>query len=199
MLAWGFGFWMWRQPLACIVLYLISAEYSVVMCWAWPGTLVTWPWLRISMTYCFVLRLWSQICVTCRSFSVSVPLSCFVWSRCLGPVGWLHTYEMGTLVLLMTDLPDFARVAVVAPRGNSDHSSLSAVISIAHSFQTCVWVGKVSWNIKSIGILSVVQYGNCLGITFVFLTILLRFWTNIFPCWLDVMYQPRSSVCVTIW
>ena len=87
------------------------------------------------MTYCFALRLWSQICVTCRSFSVSVsvPLSCFVGSRCLGLVGWLHTYEMGTLDLLMTDVPDFARVAVVAQRGNSDHSSLSAVISIAHS------------------------------------------------------------------
>ena len=61
----------------------------------------------------------------------------------------------------------------------------------------CVCEGRFSWNIKSIGILSVVQYGNCLGVTFGFLTILLRFWTNIFPCWLDVMYQPRSSVCVT--
>ena len=24
-----------------IVLYLMTAEYSVVICWAWPGTLVT--------------------------------------------------------------------------------------------------------------------------------------------------------------
>ena len=30
--------------------------------------------------------------------------------------------------LLMTDLPDLVRVAVVAATGNSDHSSLSAVI-----------------------------------------------------------------------
>ena len=30
----------------------------------------------------------------------------------------------GTLDLLMTDVPDIVRVAVVAPIGNSDHSSL---------------------------------------------------------------------------
>ena len=58
-------------------------------------------------------------------------------------------------------------------------------------------VCEFSWNIKSIGILSVVQYGNCFGVTIGFLTTLLRFWTNIFPCWLDFMYQQRSSVCVT--
>ena len=39
----------------------------------------------------------------------------------------------GTLDLLMTDVPDLARVAVVAPIGNSDHSSLSAVISKAQA------------------------------------------------------------------
>ena len=44
----------------------------------------------------------------------------------------------GTLDLLMTDVSDLVRVAVVAPIGNSDHSSLSAVIS--------------SGNIKSTGI-----------------------------------------------
>ena len=56
---------------------------------------------------------------------------------------------------------------------------------------------KVFLNIKSIGILSVVQYGNCLGVAFGLLTILLRFWTNICPSRLDVMYQPMTSVCVT--
>ena len=39
----------------------------------------------------------------------------------------------GTLDLLMTDVPDLARVSVVAPIGNSDHSSLSAVISMAQA------------------------------------------------------------------
>ena len=33
-----------------------------------------------------------------------------------------------TLDLLMTDVPDLVRAAVVAPTGNSDHSSPSAVI-----------------------------------------------------------------------
>ena len=39
--------------------------------------------------------------------------------------------RFGTLDLLMTDVPDLVRVSVVAPIGNSDHSSLSAVISMA--------------------------------------------------------------------
>ena len=53
---------------------------------AWPGTLVTWPLLRLGMIYCFAVRLWSQVCVTCRRcwFLVSVALSC-VGARCLGP------------------------------------------------------------------------------------------------------------------
>ena len=37
----------------------------------------------------------------------------------------------GTLDLLMTDVPDLVWVAVVAPIGNLDHSSFSAVISVA--------------------------------------------------------------------
>ena len=39
----------------------------------------------------------------------------------------------GTLDLLMTDVPDLVRVSVVAPIGNSDHSSLSAVISMVQA------------------------------------------------------------------
>ena len=58
-------------------------------------------------------------------------------------------------------------------------------------------VGKFSWNIKSTGIQSVVQYWICARVTLILLTILLRFWTNICPYWLDVMYQPRSSLCIT--
>ena len=46
-------------------------------------------------------------------------------------VGPTHAHG-GTLDLLMnTDVPDLVWVAVVAPIGNSDHSSMSAVISIA--------------------------------------------------------------------
>ena len=80
------------------VLFLLSAEYSTVVCGAWPGTFVTWSWLHLSMIYCCALRLWSQICVTCRSYWLpdSVALSYCAEARCLGPEGWLHTYEMVT-------------------------------------------------------------------------------------------------------
>ena len=47
-------------------------------------------------------------------------------------VGPTHA-RCGTLYLLMTDVPDLVQVAVVAPIGNSDHSSLSAVISMAQA------------------------------------------------------------------
>ena len=41
MLACSFGFCLWRLNLARGVLFLMSAEYSVVMCGTWPWTLVT--------------------------------------------------------------------------------------------------------------------------------------------------------------
>ena len=96
MLPWGFGFWMWRLTLTLADLCLLSEEYSAVMSEAWPRTLATWPWLRLSMIYYLALRLWSQICVTCRScwFPDSVAQSCCAGARCLGLEGWLHTYEM---------------------------------------------------------------------------------------------------------
>ena len=47
-------------------------------------------------------------------------------------VGATHA-RGGTLDLLMTDVPDLVRVALVAPIGNSDHSSLLAVISMAQA------------------------------------------------------------------
>ena len=52
-------------------------------------------------------------------------------------VGPTHA-RCGTLDLLMTNVPDLVLVAVVAPIGNSDHSSLSAVISMAQAVPTCV-------------------------------------------------------------
>ena len=54
----------------------------------------------------------------------------------------------GTLDLLMTDVPDVVRVAVVAPIGNSDHSSLSAVISMAQAVPNLCVSRKVFLNIK---------------------------------------------------
>ena len=58
----------------------------------------------------------------------------------------------GTLDLLITDVPDQVRVDVVASIGNSDHSSLSAVISMAQGFPNlCVsrkvfLKHQVNWN-----------------------------------------------------
>ena len=59
----------------------------------------------------------------------------------------IHTFD-----LLMTDDPDLVRVAVVAPIGNSDHSSLWAVISMAQAvLDLCVsrkvfLKHQVNWN-----------------------------------------------------
>ena len=96
ILACGFGFWMWRLSRARSVLFPLSADYSVVMRAPLPGTFVTWPWHRLGMTYCCALRLWSQICVTCRScwFQDLVALSCCAGAGCLGSGEWRHTYEM---------------------------------------------------------------------------------------------------------
>ena len=66
-------------------------------------------------------------------------------------VGQTHA-RGGTLDLLMTDVPDLVRVSVVAPIGNSDHSSLSAVISMAQAVPNlCVsrkafLKHQVNWN-----------------------------------------------------
>ena len=47
----------------------------------------------------------------------------------------------GTLDLLMTDVPDLVWVAVVAPLGSSDHSSLSITFRWYRLFLTCVLAG----------------------------------------------------------
>ena len=58
----------------------------------------------------------------------------------------------GRLDLLMTDVPDLVRVAVLSQIGNSDHSSLLAVISVAHAVRNlCVsrkvfLKRQVNWN-----------------------------------------------------
>ena len=66
-------------------------------------------------------------------------------------VGSIHA-RGGTLDLLMTDVPDLVLVAVLAPIGNSNHSSLSAVISMAQAVPNlCVsrkdfLKHQVNWN-----------------------------------------------------
>ena len=87
-------------------------------------------------------------------------------------VGPTHARD-GTLNLLMTDVPDLVRVDVVAPIDHSDHSSLSAVISMAQAVPNlCVsrkvfLKHQVNWN--------TVWGAICPGITFGLLTIPLKF------------------------
>ena len=58
----------------------------------------------------------------------------------------------GILDLLMTDVPVLGRAAVVAPIGNSDHTSLSTVISMAQEVPNLYVIRKVflkhqvNWN-----------------------------------------------------
>ena len=88
---------MWKLPLGRGVLFLMSAEYSVVMCEAYPGTLVTSPWLLrydillSSQTLVSDMRNLSKILVSgfCRPV-----LLCR--GRMPGPEGWLHANEMDT-------------------------------------------------------------------------------------------------------
>ena len=90
---------------------------------------------------------------------------------------------------------DIAHIAI----GNSEHSSLLAVISMALAVPNLCVCRKISlkrqanWNT----VCGMAQHLVCPCITFDLLTILLRFWTRICSRWLDVMYQPRSSVCAT--
>ena len=65
----------------------------------------------------------------------------------------------GTLDLLMTDVPDLVRVVVVAPIVTQITPLRLLSFRWHRRFQISALVGKFSSNIKSIGILSVVQYG----------------------------------------
>ena len=58
----------------------------------------------------------------------------------------------GTLDLLMTDVPDLVWVAVVAPLGRSDHSSLSIAISMAQAILN-LCVTRIGLQSDAIGVL----------------------------------------------
>ena len=111
-------------------------------------------------------------------------------------VGSTHA-RGGTLGLLMTEVPDIIWVCVVAPIGNSDHSSLLAVISMAQAVPNlCVsrkvfLKHQVNWNTVCGPMQDLIW---CI------------IWSVHNPvevlnehccCWSDVLFQPRSSVCAT--
>ena len=73
------------------------------------------------------------------------PLDFTTVSRCDQLVNGITHARGGTLDLLMTDVPDLVRVAIVAPLRSSDHSSLSAGSFITFRwhrlFLTCMLAG----------------------------------------------------------
>ena len=98
----------------------------------------------------------------------------------------------------MTDIPDLPRVAVVAPIGNPDNSSLSAVISMAQAVPNlCVsrkvfLKHQVNWNTICDAIQDLPWHNIWLAFNPV------EVLNEHVPSWLDVLYQPRSSVCATM-
>ena len=76
----------------------------------------------------------------------------------------------GTLDPLITDIPDLVRVALVAPIGNSDHSFLFAIISMAQAVPNLCVGRKVFLKHKVCDAIRI-----CPGVTFSLMTILLRY------------------------
>ena len=99
--------------------------------------------------------------------------------------------------LYILDVPDLVRVAVAAPIGNSDHSSLSAVISMAQAIQNLCVSRKVflkhqaNWNTVCGTIQDPPRRNIWSADNHV--TVL----TRICCCWLDVLFQPTSSILAT--
>ena len=66
----------------------------------------------------------------------------------------------------MIDVPDLVRVAIVAPIGNSDHSSLLAVISMAQAVPNLCIRRKVFLKLQIIWNTVCGSIQICTGITF---------------------------------
>ena len=76
------------------------------------------------------------------------------------------THARGGTLDLMTDVPDLVWVSVVAPIGNSDHSSLLAVISMAQAVPNLCVSRKVfvkhqvNWNTVCVSVFTNILYEN---------------------------------------
>ena len=73
----------------------------------------------------------------------------------------------GTLDLLLTDVPDLVQVSVVAPKGQSDHSSLYVVVSTAQSvpnicISRCVFMKhQINWDAVRTAVQRLPRYHIC--------------------------------------
>ena len=97
MVARGFGFWMWRQTLARVVLHLLSAEYSNNV----RGLAGNLSDLTVaSSQYAILLCSETFVSDMCHVSELLVPRFCrpahvlLCRARCLELDRWLHMYEM---------------------------------------------------------------------------------------------------------
>ena len=125
-------FWLFTDNNGCCVGWGCACLFPVCGWFEWPSSGVVGFFNRKSSWCC---SLWLRNCGGCDQLFV-------------GPT---HV-RGGALDLLMTDVPDLVWVSVVAPIGNSDHSSLLAVISMAQAVanlcvcQTVFLKYQVNWN-----------------------------------------------------
>ena len=113
-------------------------------------------------------------------------------------VSWLSAQQRGaTLDRPMTDVPDLVRVTIVAAMGNSDHSSLSAVISMAQAVLNLCVSRKVflKHQVYSNTVCGAIRDLPWRKVWLADNPVLIL--NEHLACWFGVMYQPRSSVCAT--
>ena len=125
-------FWMFTSNNGCDAGWGYSCLFPVCVWFEWPSSGVVGFYHHEPSWSC---SFWLHNCLRLRSVGV----------------GQTHA-RGGTLDLLMTDVPDSLRVAIVAPMGYWDHSSLSAIISMAQAVPNlCVsrkvfLKHQVTWN-----------------------------------------------------
>ena len=137
------GFVVWDRPCMYSVFAATLTQmtrFSIVYKHQWLPC-----WLRMFMSLSCLWMIWTAIIRSgCGLWPWTVAAATTTMSRSLQSVGFGPTHSRsGTLNLLMTDVPDLRQVAVVATIGNSDHSSLSAVLSISQAVPNLC----VSWKV----------------------------------------------------
>ena len=150
-----FNFWLFTSINVCRAGWWRPCLFPVCRWFEWPSSGVAGFYDHKPSWSCI---LWLRNGLRLRSDGCR-PISCTWWTD-----------------PLMTYIPEVVRVAVASPIGNSDHSSLPVVISMAQAVPNFYVSRKfllkhqVNWNIQS-----VVQYRTCPGVTFGLQTILLWF------------------------
>ena len=203
---------------------VVKCSFSVFWCETEPLCVqsLPQPWLDDRIFYYFLASLATVLAEDVRSsflcgwferpssgvvgfYDHEPSRSCSLWlCNCLRfgrdqlVVGQIHA-DCGTLDQLMTDVPNLFIVwaAIVAPIGNSDHSSLSVVISMAQAVPNlCVsrkvfLKHQVNWNTVCGAIQDLP--GRNIWLADNPLESFER--TSFFPCWLDVICTNQGHPC----